>query len=127
MYFFVAFWPAMNAYNRSEARMVHRNLTSRKFWTIFVAIAVIFHSTHPLVIGTYLFFQVAGFFRVFGAKLLLLLVIFIRVVTAHYLIDMWTRTQDTIFRIGTVAFFSYVTPTLYPSIGYLTNSRFVLS
>ena len=34
-------------------------------------IAVIFHCTHPLI-EIYLFFQVAGFFRVFAAKLLLL-------------------------------------------------------
>ena len=108
----------MNAYNHSEARMIHRNPTSGRFWTIFVEIAVIFHCTHPLI-GIYLFFQVASLFRVLPAKLLLLLGIFIRAVTAHYLIDMGTRKQDIFFRIGTVAFFSfYVVPTLYPCVGY---------
>ena len=56
---------------------------------------------------------------------LLLLAIFVCVITAHYLINMWTRTQDTIFRVATVAF-SYVAPTLYPRVEKLTNSRFVL-
>ena len=60
--------------------------------------AVIFHCIHPLI-GIYPFFQVAGFLRVFAVKLLLLQVIFIRAVTAHYLIDVWTCEQDIIFRI----------------------------
>ena len=117
LYFFVAFRP-MNAYNRSEARMIHRNPTSGKFGTIFMKIAVIFHCTHPLI-GIYLFFQVAGFFRVFVVKLLLLQVIFIRAVTAHYLMDVLTCEQDIIFRIRTIAFFSfYAIPTSYPCVGY---------
>ena len=108
----------MNAYNRSEAGMIHRNPTSCKFWTIFTEIADIVHCTHPLV-GIYLLFQVASLFRVLSAKLLLLLVIFIRAVIAHYLIDMGTCEQDIIFRIGTIAFFNfYAIPTLYPCVGY---------
>ena len=116
----------MNAYSRSEARVIHRNLISGKFCTIFMEISDIFHCTHPLI-GIYLFFQVASLFRVLPAKLLLLLGIFIRAVTAHYLVDMGTGEKDSIFGIGTMAFFSfYVTPTLYPCVGYLTYSRFLI-
>ena len=108
----------MNAYSRSEARMVRRNLTSGKFRAIFMEITVVIHCTKPLI-GIYLFSQVAGFFCVLAAKLLLLLVIFIRAVTAHYLIDVWTCEKDIIFRIRTIAFFSfYVIPTSYPCVGY---------
>ena len=108
----------MNAYSRSETRMVHQNLTSGTFGAIFMEIAVIFYCTNPLI-GIYLFSQVAGFFRVPAAKLLLLLVICIRAVTAHDLIDVWTCEQDIIFRIRTIAFFSfYVIPTSYPRGGY---------
>ena len=108
----------MNTYSRSEARMVHRNLTSCEFEAIFMEIVVIFHCTNPLI-GIYLFSQLADFFRVLAAKLLLLLVIFIRAVTAHYLIDVWTCEKDIIFRIRTIAFFSfYVIPTSYPCVGY---------
>ena len=81
-------------------------------------IAVIFHSTHPLI-GIYLFFQVASFFRVPFPELLLLLAIFIRAVPAHYLIDIGTGENDIIFRIGIIAFFSfYAVPTLYPCVDY---------
>ena len=41
----------------------------------------------------YPFSQVASFFRVLAAKLLLLRVIFISAVTTHYLIDVWTREK----------------------------------
>ena len=113
-----SFSAPVNASNRSEARTIHRNPTSGNFGTIFMEIVVIFHCTHPLI-GIYLFFQVASFFRVLPAKLLLLLVIFIRAVTAHYLINMGTCEKDIIFRIRTIAFFSfYVIPTLYPCVGY---------
>ena len=69
--------------------------------------------------GIHLFSQVAGFFPVLAAKILLLLVIFISAVTARYLIDMWTCEKGVIFGIRTIAFFSfYVLPTLYLCVGY---------
>ena len=99
----------MNAYSRREARMVHRNITSGEFRAIFMEIAVVFHCTNPFI-GIHLFSQVAGFSRVFAAKLLLLLVIFIRAVTAHYLIDVWTCEKGIIFEIRTI-------PALYLCVG----------
>ena len=108
----------MNAYSRSEAKMVHRNLTPGELVAIFIEIAVICHCINPLV-GIYLFCRFVGFSRALSAKLLLLLVIFIRAVTAHYLINVGTCEQDIIFRIRIIAFFSfYVIPTLYPCVVY---------
>ena len=113
-----SFSAPMNAYSRSEARIVHRNLTSGEFGAIFMEIAVVFHCTNPLI-GIYLLSQIAGFSRVLAAKLLLLRVIFISAVTAHYLIDVWTCEKGIIFGIRAIAFFSfYVIPTSYPCVSY---------
>ena len=80
-------------------------------------VAVVFRCTNS-IIGIHLFFQVAGFFRVLAAKLLLL-VIFISAATAPYLIDVWTCENNIIFGIRTIVFFSfYVIPILYPCVGY---------
>ena len=96
LYFFFSFSAAMNAYSHSEARMIHRNITSGTIWTIFMKIAGIFHRTHSLI-GIYLSFEVASFFRVLSV---LLLVIFIRAVTSHryedshkeYFFQSWDRS-----------------------------------